>query len=88
MDESKSSSRWLLAFFYGQIKLGNGDSFSFRKSSFDLVGGLKKPEISFANGNINKRLFVQNEKCCRFTRAPGKARIPLPFYNASTRFYR
>ena len=27
---------------YGQIKPGNGDSFSFRKSSFDLVGGLTR----------------------------------------------
>jgi hypothetical protein len=51
LDEKKFSSckkkffREIL--LYGQIKPGNGDSFSFRKSSFDLVRGHYKWDFVF-----------------------------------------
>ena len=38
-------------FFYGQIKPRNGDSFSFRKSSFDLASDQSK-STCIENGDI------------------------------------
>jgi hypothetical protein len=57
---------------YGQIKPENGDSFSFRKSSFDLVRGLRarqqRKSFSFfvfceiARGELSSKWLVRTKK--------------------------